>query len=120
VLEDVHWADDATLDAITVLGRRIGSLPALVVLTYRAGEAGPPLRGAVGAIRADSAAFVELAPLSERAVATLAGDDEDVVATRAWATRPRSAAACGSSRACSGSVATARPRGRRPSKRSRR
>ena len=29
VLEDVHWADDATLDAITVLGRRIGSLPAL-------------------------------------------------------------------------------------------
>ena len=39
VLEDVHWADDATLDAITVLGRRIGSLPALLVLTYRPGEA---------------------------------------------------------------------------------
>ena len=28
VLEDVHWADDATLDSITVLGRRIGTLPA--------------------------------------------------------------------------------------------
>src|SRR3954463_10865262 len=27
VLEDVHWADDATFDAITVLGRRIGSPP---------------------------------------------------------------------------------------------
>jgi len=39
VLEDVHWADDATFDSITVLGRRIASLPALLVLTFRAGEA---------------------------------------------------------------------------------
>ena len=39
VIEDVHWADDATLDSITVLGRRIGSLPALLILTFRAGEA---------------------------------------------------------------------------------
>ena len=39
VVEDMHWADDATLDAITVLLRRIGSLPALVVLTCRDGEA---------------------------------------------------------------------------------
>ena len=46
VLEDVHWADDATLDAITVLGRRIGSLPALMVLTFRSGEAAHPLRAA--------------------------------------------------------------------------
>ena len=41
VLEDVHWADDATLDSITVLGRRISSLPALLVLTFRGGEAPP-------------------------------------------------------------------------------
>ena len=55
VLEDVHWADDATLDAITVLGRRIGSLPALLVLTFRGGEAPPghPLHATVGAIRAE-------------------------------------------------------------------
>ena len=55
VLEDVHWADDATLDSITVLGRRIGSLPALLVLTFRGGEVPPghPLHAAVGAIRAD-------------------------------------------------------------------
>ena len=48
VLEDVHWADDATLDSITVLGRRIGSLPALLVLTFRAGEVPPghPLHAA--------------------------------------------------------------------------
>ena len=77
VLEDVHWADDATLDAITVLGRRIGSLPALLVLTFRGGEAPPghPLHATVGAIRAEDAAVLELAPLSESAVASLAGDD---------------------------------------------
>jgi DNA-binding CsgD family transcriptional regulator/tetratricopeptide (TPR) repeat protein len=76
VLEDVHWADEATLDSITVLGRRIGSLPALLVLTFRAGEAPPgsSLRAALGATRADDSVFLELKPLSERAVASLAGD----------------------------------------------
>jgi predicted ATPase len=78
VLEDVHWADDATLDAITVLGRRIGSVPALLVLTYRGGEAGS-LPAAIAAIRANDSLFIELAPLSERAVASLAGDDADEV-----------------------------------------
>ena len=76
VLEDVHWADDATFDSITVLGRRIGSLPALLVLTFGRGEAPPghPLHAALGAIPADARVFLELAPLSKQAVATLAGD----------------------------------------------
>ena len=74
VVEDVHWADDATLDLITVLGRRIGSLPALVVLTFRSGEAAHPLRAAVGAIRAEDSIYLELGPLSEGAVASLTGD----------------------------------------------
>ena len=75
VLEDVHWADDATFDAITILGRRIASLPALLVLTFRGGEAAPghPLHATVGAVRAEDAVALELAPLSERAVASLAG-----------------------------------------------
>jgi len=38
VIEDVHWADDATLDALRYLIRRIGSLPAVLVLTYRDDE----------------------------------------------------------------------------------
>ncbi|HKP17296.1 MAG TPA: AAA family ATPase [Gaiellaceae bacterium] len=76
VIEDVHWADDATLDAITVLGRRIASLPAVLVLTFREGEAPPghTVRAAVGAIPADVLTVVELAPLSQEAVAALAGD----------------------------------------------
>jgi predicted ATPase len=73
VLEDLHWADDATLDVITVLGRRIAGLPALLVLTFRGGEAPPghPLHAALGAV-AGTSAFVELAPLSASAVASLA------------------------------------------------
>src|SRR3954469_10550447 len=79
VLEDVHWADDATLDSITVLGRRIGSLPALMVLTFRSGEAAHPLRAAVGAIRAEDSLYLELGPLSEGAVFSLAGAGAETV-----------------------------------------
>jgi predicted ATPase len=35
VIEDTHWADEATLDAIRFAGRRIGRTRAAVVLTYR-------------------------------------------------------------------------------------
>jgi DNA-binding CsgD family transcriptional regulator/tetratricopeptide (TPR) repeat protein len=81
VLEDVHWADAATLDAITVLGRRIGSLPALLVLTFRGGELPPnhPLHAVVAAIPPGDSVFLELPPLSEGAVASLAGANADEV-----------------------------------------
>jgi DNA-binding CsgD family transcriptional regulator/tetratricopeptide (TPR) repeat protein len=76
VVEDVHWADSATLDALTFLARRIASLNALLVLSVRAGEAPAehPSHVAVGGIPAASAVYVELEPLSEDAVATLAGE----------------------------------------------
>ena len=67
VLEDVHWADDATFDSITVLGRRIGSLPALLVLTFRGRRgARPGIRSTPRSARSPPAhsLFVELAPLS--------------------------------------------------------
>jgi len=35
VVEDVHWADEATLDVLGYLARRIADLPAVLVLTYR-------------------------------------------------------------------------------------
>jgi DNA-binding CsgD family transcriptional regulator len=81
VLEDVHWADDATLDSIMVLGRRIGTLPALVVATHRSGEAPPghPLNAALAAVPGDALVLLELAPLSESAVAALAGADAEAV-----------------------------------------
>ncbi|GAA1847656.1 AAA family ATPase [Pseudonocardia ailaonensis] len=73
VVEDVHWADDATLDVLRHVGRRVADLPALVVLTYRDDELGPdhPLRPVLGALPA----VRRLAPsaLSREAVARLAG-----------------------------------------------
>jgi len=81
VLEDVHWADNATLDSLTVLGRRIGTLPALLVTTHRTGETPPghPLHAALGAVRPDDSELIELFPLSRNAVASLAGEDADAV-----------------------------------------
>jgi predicted ATPase/DNA-binding CsgD family transcriptional regulator len=77
VLEDVHWADEATLDVITLLARRIGSLPVLLLLTCRDGEAPPghPVYAAVSA----SSAVLELEPLSAVAVASLSGEGADDV-----------------------------------------
>ena len=35
VLEDLHWADDATLDVVRLLARRLEAVPVLAVGTYR-------------------------------------------------------------------------------------
>jgi DNA-binding CsgD family transcriptional regulator len=39
VLEDLHWADEPTLDLLRVLGRRITGMPLLAIGTYRVEEA---------------------------------------------------------------------------------
>ena len=50
VLEDVHWADQATLDVLRVVGRRIDGTRALVLATYRDDEVDKahPLRVVLG------------------------------------------------------------------------
>jgi len=50
IAEDVHWADEATLDALRFIGRRITGTRSLVVVTYRDDEvgAGHPLRAVLG------------------------------------------------------------------------
>ncbi|HEY9345120.1 MAG TPA: AAA family ATPase, partial [Inquilinus sp.] len=49
-VEDIHWADEATLDLIKHLGRRIADHPVLIILTYRDDEVGAqhPLRLLLG------------------------------------------------------------------------
>ena len=76
VVEDVHWADDASLDALTFLARRIERLHAVLVLTYRDDEVPveAPLRRVLGGLRNAVAVHVALAPLSVRAVTQLAGE----------------------------------------------
>jgi class 3 adenylate cyclase/tetratricopeptide (TPR) repeat protein len=75
VLEDLHWADEATLDVISLLGRRVDSVLALTVLTYRGDELDRrhPLRMLLGAVAtASSVRRLEIPPLSREAVAQLA------------------------------------------------
>jgi DNA-binding CsgD family transcriptional regulator/tetratricopeptide (TPR) repeat protein len=74
VFEDVHWADEATLDLLKFLGRRVQRLAALIVVTYRDDEVGPthPLRWVLGDLPAAAARRLRLTPLSEAAVLTLA------------------------------------------------
>ncbi len=50
IFEDMHWADEATLDLVKYLGRRIHRTRALLVVTYRDDEVGPrhPLRFVIG------------------------------------------------------------------------
>ena len=38
VLEDLHWADAGTIDALTYLARRVQQAPCLVIGTYRDDE----------------------------------------------------------------------------------
>lgn len=41
VIENLHWADSATLDLLKYVGRRIRQTPCLMILTYRDDEIGP-------------------------------------------------------------------------------
>jgi DNA-binding CsgD family transcriptional regulator/tetratricopeptide (TPR) repeat protein len=75
VLEDLHAADEATLDVVRLLARRVDGFPALVIATYR--DVGldrwDPLRIVLGEIAAVSRIDrLRLAALSEEAVASLA------------------------------------------------
>ena len=74
VFEDVHWADEATLDLIKFLGRRIPQLTALFIVTYRDEELSldHPLRLVLGDLPSKAVARLRLAPLSEHAVRSLA------------------------------------------------
>jgi DNA-binding CsgD family transcriptional regulator len=75
VVEDVHWADEATLDVLRLLARRIAGERALIVLSYRDDslDARHPLRVMLGEVASGLALTrVPLAPLSLEAVAQLA------------------------------------------------
>ena len=74
VFEDVHWADEATLDLIKFLGRRIQRTTSLIILTYRDDElsAGHPLRLVLGDLPRAATKRLQLLPLTEPSVFALA------------------------------------------------
>jgi predicted ATPase len=82
VIEDVHWADEATLDLLSFAGRRLGRTRALLLATYRDDELADdhPLRVVLGDLATQRATRrMQLAPLSPEAVGELVGErDVDV------------------------------------------
>jgi DNA-binding CsgD family transcriptional regulator/tetratricopeptide (TPR) repeat protein len=73
-LEDVHWADEGTLDFVRYAARRIAPLPVLLLLTYRDDELaiGHPLRDVLGHLPAADTVRIGLSALSNAAVESLA------------------------------------------------
>ncbi|WP_191907987.1 ATP-binding protein [Nocardioides cynanchi] len=75
VIEDVQWADDATLDLLRFLGRRIRDLPLLLLVTFRDDALAPadPLRVAVGELAGQRGTRrIDLPPLTSAGVRRLA------------------------------------------------
>lgn len=74
IWEDMHWADQATLDLLRFLGRRIAFLPVLLVLSSRDEEPGVPfaVRDVLRELPDGAATEIALKPLSPKAVGALA------------------------------------------------
>ena len=76
VFEDIHWADEATLDFIKFLARRITQLRCLFLLTYRDNEISfdHAISNLTGQLYANSFTRLHLVPLSRCAVEKLSID----------------------------------------------
>ena len=73
VFEDTQWADEATLDVIKYIGRRLDRAHGLLILTYREGEVdyNHPLRVVIGEIPPANLLRIRLKRLSNDAVAQM-------------------------------------------------
>ena len=82
VLEDAQWADEATLDVVRLVARRVEAVRALLIVSYRDEQVARqhPLRLLLGELPAQgSHTRLEVPVLSRAAVATLShGADVDV------------------------------------------
>lgn len=74
VVEDAHWADEATLDLLRFLGRRLAHVPCLLVVTYRDDEvaANHPLRRLMGDLPRANVTRLQVPRLTAQAVETMA------------------------------------------------
>lgn len=76
ILDDVHWADEATLDVLRVLARRARESGFMLVISYRSDQLDRdhPLRMVLGELGSgDGVSRLELGRLSRDAVGELAG-----------------------------------------------
>jgi DNA-binding CsgD family transcriptional regulator len=82
VIEDTQWADEATLDVIQYLGRRIDQTHGLLILTYRDSEVDidHPLRAVVGLLPPRTVIRIQLVGLSADAISQLLGEGNGDIA----------------------------------------
>ncbi|HEY7487247.1 MAG TPA: AAA family ATPase [Streptosporangiaceae bacterium] len=83
VVEDMHWADDATIDIVRYAARRVRDLAAVLVLTFRDDAVclTHPLQELLGTLSGVPRRRIALAPLSAAAVGELAaGTGRDAAA----------------------------------------
>ena len=75
VLEDLHWAGEATLDLLRYAGRRIARTRSLLLASFRSDELVPahPLRAVLGDLATTGALRLAPQPLSPAAVSLLCG-----------------------------------------------
>lgn len=76
IVEDIHWADEATFDFLKFFIRRITQLHCLLLITYRDNEihSSHPLRTVLGQLPPDFFRRLQLTPLSSDAVETMAAE----------------------------------------------
>jgi DNA-binding CsgD family transcriptional regulator len=74
VIEDVHWADSATLLALRTLASAPDEAPVLWVLTARTGAGGPAVQETLAALTRNDADVLRLTPISDAAVADIVQD----------------------------------------------
>ncbi|MGH2805588.1 MAG: AAA family ATPase, partial [Thermoleophilaceae bacterium] len=83
VLDDLHWADHASVELVAHLVRRPPDAPVLLVLAYRPRGASRALvRAVASAEREGSVASVRMSPLRKREASELIGEDLDGVTRR--------------------------------------
>ena len=82
IIEDLHWADDATLDFVRYLGRRIGTSPTMLLLSARndESEGQKRLRRALGDVPVANVTRIDVPLLGEAAVMELARNTGRTVA----------------------------------------
>ena len=74
LLEDIHWADNATLLALRSLAATRPDAPVLWVLTARTGAGGPAVRETLTALEREDAKFLRLTAMTPIAVADIVQD----------------------------------------------
>jgi len=75
VLDDVHWADESSLELIVHLLRRPAASRILIALAFRDGQLAPPVRAALEAAQRDGVVReLRLGPLSQEESEALLGE----------------------------------------------